>query len=107
MAASPAAATRIGRTSHLTLLHSGSRAASPEPERIAAVIDLGSNSWRLVVYAYVPGVSWRRVGDLGEPVRIAQGMGRSGRLQAAAVARGVEALRMFARYCRGRGVDPV
>ena len=32
----------------------------PAGERIAAVIDLGSNSWRLVVYAYLPGASWRR-----------------------------------------------
>ena len=53
-------------------------------ERMAAVIDLGSNSWRLVVFAYLPGASWRRVGQLQEPVRIAEDLSRSGSLKAAA-----------------------
>ena len=30
-------------------------------ERSAAVVDLGSNSWRFVAYRYVPGGTWRRV----------------------------------------------
>jgi len=76
------------------------------PERISAVIDLGSNSWRLVVYAYVPGASWRLVGELGEPVRIAEGLSRSGSLSADAIARGLETLEMFGRYLDARGVDP-
>jgi exopolyphosphatase / guanosine-5'-triphosphate,3'-diphosphate pyrophosphatase len=74
-------------------------------ERMAAVIDLGSNSWRLVVYAYLPGASWRRVGQLQEPVRIAEDLSRSGSLKAAAIARGLEALEMFGRYLQARGVE--
>ena len=76
----------------------------PAGERMAAVIDLGSNSWRLVVYAYVPGASWRRVGELQEPVRIAEGLSRSGSLEPDAMARGLEALEMFGRYLHARGV---
>ena len=75
-------------------------------ERIAAVIDLGSNSWRLVVYAYLPGASWRRVGQLQEPVRIAEDLSRSGSLKADAIMRGLETLEMFGRYLQARGVEP-
>ena len=76
----------------------------PAGERMAAVIDLGSNSWRLVVYAHLPGASWRRVGELQEPVRIAEGLSRSGSLNPDAMARGLEALEMFGRYLHARGV---
>ena len=67
------------------------------PERTAAVIDMGSNSWRLVLYAYRPRSSWRRIGELSEPVRIAAGLSGSGALSEAAIVRGLEALEMFAR----------
>jgi exopolyphosphatase / guanosine-5'-triphosphate,3'-diphosphate pyrophosphatase len=77
---------------------------APERERVCAVIDLGSNSWRLVVYAYVPGGSWRRVGELQEPVRIAEGLSRTGRLADAAIARGLETLALFARHCEACGI---
>ena len=78
----------------------------PARERTAAVIDLGSNSWRLVIFAYVPGASWRRVGELQEPVRIAEGLSGSGSLKPAAIARGLETLEMFGRYLHARGVAP-
>ncbi len=77
----------------------------PARERIAAVIDLGSNSWRLVIFAYVPGASWRRVGELQEPVRIAEGLSASGSLKRDAIARGLETLEMFGRYLEARGVQ--
>ena len=75
-------------------------------ERVAAVIDLGSSSWRLVVYAYALGASWRCAGALQEPVRIAEGLSRTGRLGDAAIARGLETLELFARYCDARGIAP-
>ena len=76
----------------------------PARERTAAVIDLGSNSWRLVIFAYVPGASWRRVGELQEPVRIAEGLSASGSLKPDAIARGLETAEMFGRYLQARGV---
>ena len=79
---------------------------APARERTAAVIDLGSNSWRLVIFAYVPGASWRRVGELQEPVRIAEGLSGSGSLKPDAIARGLETLEMFGRYLDARGVAP-
>ncbi len=44
------------------------------------MIDLGSNSWRLVVFSYEPGAWWKRTDELYETVRIGAGMERSGKL---------------------------
>jgi exopolyphosphatase/guanosine-5'-triphosphate,3'-diphosphate pyrophosphatase len=87
----------------LALLPGGAEAGAQD-ERVAAVADLGSNSWRLVVYAYVPGASWRRIGDVQESVRIAEGLEASGELSEAAIERGLETLEMFEHYCSARGI---
>ena len=88
----------------LALLPGGAEAGEQD-ERIAAVADLGSNSWRLVVYAYVPRASWVRIGDVQETVRIAEGLEASGELSDAAIERALETLEMFERYCDARGVE--
>jgi exopolyphosphatase/guanosine-5'-triphosphate,3'-diphosphate pyrophosphatase len=80
--------------------------AAPLPAQTAAVVDLGSNSWRLVAYRYQPGGWWRRIGQLQEPVRIAEGLARSGRLSEPAMDRGLATLEVFARYCDARGIAP-
>ena len=47
----------------------------PPVERVA-VIDMGSNSWRLVVFGYEPGTPWwSLVDEIREAVRIGAGMG--------------------------------
>jgi exopolyphosphatase/guanosine-5'-triphosphate,3'-diphosphate pyrophosphatase len=85
----------------------GSLALVPAaPERSAAVIDLGSNSWRFVAYRYVPRGAWRPVGQLQEPVRIAAGLAATGRVAPARISHGLETLEMFARYGSALGVDP-
>ena len=51
-----------------------------ETNRQVAVIDLGSNSWRLVVFTYGvggPGQWWKRTDELYETVRIGAGLGAS------------------------------
>ena len=90
----------------LAVLPGGRLDADPLHERTAAVIDLGSNSWRLVVYRYAPHGAWRITGQLQEPVRIAEGLSASGRLGGGAIARGLDTLEMLARYCRARGIEP-
>jgi exopolyphosphatase / guanosine-5'-triphosphate,3'-diphosphate pyrophosphatase len=90
------------RPSHLSLVAVPS-ARSAEP-RAVAVIDLGSNSWRLVVYRIAADGTWQVVGQLSEPVRIAEGLVRTGELGAARIERGVETLAVFAAYCEARGV---
>jgi len=76
-----------------------------EPRRQVAVIDLGSNSWRLVVYAFGRDPRWwKRTDELYETVRIGAGMAASGRLSAEAMARGLETLGVFERFCRAAGL---
>jgi len=70
-----------------------------EPRQVA-VIDLGSNSWRLVVFSYGPGGWWKRTDELYETVRIGEGLGATGRLSDEAMDRGIETLSVFARFCR-------
>jgi exopolyphosphatase/guanosine-5'-triphosphate,3'-diphosphate pyrophosphatase len=85
-----------------------SRAAAnlQQASRQVAVIDLGSNSWRLVVYTFVPAVWWKRTDELYETVRIGAGMGHCGRLADDAIARGLETLEVFARFCAANGLGP-
>ena len=73
--------------------------ATPEtaPKRVA-VIDLGSNSWRLVLYSYEPGDWWKLTDELHETVRIGAGMGEDNCLQEEAMARGIETLLVFERF---------
>ena len=88
----------------LTVLPGG-RSDSPERLETAAVIDLGSNSWRLVAFRFTASGRWCRVGQLQEPVRIAEGLERTGVIGDAAVARGLETLAMFARWCEARDIE--
>jgi exopolyphosphatase/guanosine-5'-triphosphate,3'-diphosphate pyrophosphatase len=74
--------------------------------RQAAVIDLGSNSWRLVVFAFQPGAWWKQTDELYETVRIGEGLGASGVLADAAIARGLETLDVFGRFCQAHELAP-
>ena len=70
------------------------------------MIDLGSNSWRLVVYAFVPGLWWKQTDELYETVRIGAGMDATGQLGDEAIARGLETLVVFDRFCASAGIPP-
>ena len=77
--------------------------------RQVAVVDLGSNSWRLVVFTYAaPGEPtwWKRTDELYETVRIGAGLAASGRLSDEAIGRGLETLGVFARFCRANHLAP-
>jgi exopolyphosphatase/guanosine-5'-triphosphate,3'-diphosphate pyrophosphatase len=73
--------------------------------RQVAVVDLGSNSWRVVVFTYEPSAWWKRTDELYETVRIGAGMESSGKLGENAIARGLETLGVFARFCRANGLS--
>jgi exopolyphosphatase / guanosine-5'-triphosphate,3'-diphosphate pyrophosphatase len=76
-------------------------------ERVA-VADLGSNSWRLVVYGYEPGTPWwSPVDEIREAVRIGAGMGERGELQPERIDRAVHTAAVFASFCRASGIDTV
>jgi exopolyphosphatase/guanosine-5'-triphosphate,3'-diphosphate pyrophosphatase len=74
-----------------------------------AVIDLGSNSWRLVVFTFGAGERtswWKRTDELYETVRIGAGMGETGRLTGTAIMRGLETLVIFEHFCVSAGLAP-
>ena len=71
-------------------------------ERLA-VIDLGSNSFRLVVFMAADGW-WKRTDEIYEPVRIGEGLAASGRLGEEPIERALAALDVFAHFCRAAGL---
>ncbi|HET7380621.1 MAG TPA: hypothetical protein VFJ24_11310, partial [Gaiellales bacterium] len=72
------------------------------PERVA-VIDLGSNSFRMVVF-HLHASGWEREQELSSAVRIGEGLLASGRLGEAGMARGQAALAEFAAACELAGL---
>jgi exopolyphosphatase/guanosine-5'-triphosphate,3'-diphosphate pyrophosphatase len=78
-------------------------------ERRLAVIDLGSNSFRLVVFTStppeVPHAWFKRTDEIFEPVRIGEGM--DGSLRPAPMERALETLELFAHFCRAAGISEV
>ena len=71
-------------------------------ERLA-VIDLGSNSFRLVVFSAADGW-WQRTDEIYEPVRIGEGMGATGRLGEEPMRRALATLDVFAHFCQAAGL---
>jgi exopolyphosphatase / guanosine-5'-triphosphate,3'-diphosphate pyrophosphatase len=73
-----------------------------------AVADMGSNSWRLVVYGYEPGTPWwSLVDEIREAVRVGAGMGEEGTLRADRIDRALHTAAVFASFCRASGIDQV
>ena len=70
------------------------------------IVDLGSNTARLVVYGYEPGQWYRLIDEIREPVRLGEGMGRSNRLTPAAIDRAVEALKLYAHFASATSLEP-
>ncbi|MBX7236692.1 MAG: Ppx/GppA family phosphatase [Caldilineales bacterium] len=76
------------------------------PQRLG-IVDLGSNTTRLVIYEYEPGRYFRLADEVREVVRLREGMGETNILRAAAIDRGLNALRMFHALCQALGVQDV
>jgi exopolyphosphatase / guanosine-5'-triphosphate,3'-diphosphate pyrophosphatase len=80
---------------------------STEAERRLAVLDLGSNSFRLVVFTWVPDLWWKRTDEVHESVRLGQGLDGSGVLGPEPMQRALETVDLFAHFCRATGVEEV
>jgi exopolyphosphatase / guanosine-5'-triphosphate,3'-diphosphate pyrophosphatase len=74
-----------------------------QPEERLAVIDLGSNSFRLVVFMAASGW-WKRIDEIYEPVRIGEGLMATGRLGEQPMQRALATLDVFAHFCRASGL---
>jgi len=78
-------------------------AASPARE-VYAAIDLGTNNCRLLVARPTGDGGFRVIDAFSRIVRLGEGLGASGRLSEAAMARTLEALKICAAKMRRRGV---
>jgi exopolyphosphatase/pppGpp-phosphohydrolase len=67
------------------------------------VIDLGSNSFRLVVFSAADGW-WQRIDEIYQVVRIGEGMAATGRLGEEPMGRALAALDVFDHFCRAAGL---
>jgi exopolyphosphatase/guanosine-5'-triphosphate,3'-diphosphate pyrophosphatase len=75
-------------------------------ERVG-IIDLGSNTTRLIVMEHTPQHSFKLTDEVSEVVRLAEGVGEDGALQPEPMYRAVEALKMFHTFCQASGVNHV
>lgn len=78
---------------------------SPNAQRIA-IIDLGSNTARLIVMSAIPGYAYHLDDEIREVVRLREGLNEQG-LSAPAVARALVTLRLFKRFCDSSRVDVI
>jgi exopolyphosphatase/guanosine-5'-triphosphate,3'-diphosphate pyrophosphatase len=74
-----------------------------QPNERLAVVDLGSNSFRLVVFTAGDGW-WKRTDEIYEPVRIGEGLMASGELGEEPMRRALATLDVFAHFCRASGL---
>ncbi|WCB91958.1 Exopolyphosphatase [Baekduia alba] len=75
-------------------------------ERRIAVCDLGSNSFRLVVFTAADGW-WRRTDEIHESVRIGAGLAETGKLSDEGIARGLATAEVFAHFCDAVGITDI
>jgi exopolyphosphatase / guanosine-5'-triphosphate,3'-diphosphate pyrophosphatase len=81
--------------------------STPAHVQRLAVLDLGSNSFRLVIFTWVPGMWWKRTDEVHEAVRLGQGLEASGVLEPEPMGRALDTVDLFAHFCRAIGVDDV
>ena len=72
-----------------------------------AVADLGSNSFRLVVYGYEPGRWWQHADEIREPVRVSEGLGEDGRLRPEPMQRAIRTAELFDAFCKANDIEHV
>ena len=77
----------------------------PSESRLA-VIDCGSNSFRLVVFTYTD-TWWKRTDEIHEAVRVGEGLEGSGALQPEPMERALETLELYAHFCAATGIDEI
>jgi exopolyphosphatase/guanosine-5'-triphosphate,3'-diphosphate pyrophosphatase len=72
-------------------------------EQRTTVIDMGSNSFRLVVFTAAEGW-WKLTDEIYLPVRIGEGLESTGKLGKAPMKRAREAAEVFAHFCAASGL---
>lgn len=80
--------------------------AYSQPKRMA-VIDVGSNSFRLIVMDYVPDTCFQLSDEIREVVRLGAGLSESKVLRASQVELAVNTMKMYAAFCKAAGIQDV
>jgi exopolyphosphatase/guanosine-5'-triphosphate,3'-diphosphate pyrophosphatase len=84
-----------------------SRLAPPAGgERRLAVIDMGSNTFRLVVFSHRAGGAFQLVDEIRDAVRLSGGAGPEG-LRPEAIERAAHTARLYAAFCGAAEIDAV
>lgn len=81
--------------------------AAGAAERSLAIIDLGSNTAKMIALAYRPNDRYRHLDQLRQVVRLSAGMGPAKIIRADAFERGLTTLALFRAYCEASGIDEV
>ncbi|MBM7867862.1 HD domain-containing protein [Heliobacterium gestii] len=68
------------------------------------IMDLGSNSVRLMIVGIAPDGSYKLIDEAKEGVRLSEHMGPEATLKPIAVERTIEALRLFQHLCQAQGI---
>jgi exopolyphosphatase / guanosine-5'-triphosphate,3'-diphosphate pyrophosphatase len=76
-------------------------------EQRLAVVDLGSNSFRLVVFTWVEDSWFKRTDEIHEAVRIGEGLEQTGVLAEEPMERALETVDLYAHFCRATGVEDI
>lgn len=71
------------------------------------VVDLGSNTARLVVYDFEPRRGYWRVDEIREQTRLGQGLALTGALNEEGMDRALAALRLYRAYAEATGLDNI
>lgn len=69
------------------------------------IVDLGSGTARLVVYAYEPGRHFRLIDEIRESVRLGEGLAIQGRLSEKGMRRALSALKLYADFAQAADLD--
>src|SRR5439155_18387998 len=91
---------RSARCGHL---RRGEYAGMMKPNERLAVIDLGSNSFRMVVFL-AGGSWWKRTDEIYEAVRIGEGLAKTGMLGEQPMQRALSTLEVFAHFAAASGL---
>jgi exopolyphosphatase/guanosine-5'-triphosphate,3'-diphosphate pyrophosphatase len=86
--------------------HATASGDGPATRRIG-IIDVGSNTSRLIILAYRPGMSFRLIDQIREQVRLGEGMGAENVLRPEPIERTVRLLRVFRGLCEADGIHAV
>ncbi len=72
-----------------------------------AIIDCGSNSFRLIVVEYVPHLSFKVTDEVRESVRLSEGMAESDAMSAAAMDRAARVMQIYSAFCEATGITDI